>query len=72
MEQLTIQYPTDTTHPQQSIPMYLIHSLQQPFCNNADCWCQTNKANIVPLLAAITQGDMLLHEAATFADGSAI
>jgi len=69
MEQLTIPYPTDTAHPQPSIPIYFIHSIKQPFCNNPSCWCKTNKARIAPLLKAVQTGEMLLSQAASFANG---
>jgi hypothetical protein len=72
MEQLTTTYPTDTTHPQQSIPIYFIHSIELPFCPLPGCWCQANKANITPLLTALNKGELTVSAVTTFADDTAL
>lgn len=64
--ELTLRGATDTAHPQPVVPVYLIHSLEQPFCDRQRCWCQQGKAQITPILAALKTGSLLLSDAADF------
>jgi hypothetical protein len=65
---LTLRTPTDTATPQPVIPIFFIHTIENPFCDQPVCWCQASKAGIAPLLTDIRNGDMLLHEADVFTD----
>jgi len=67
--QLTIGFETDTSHPRSVIPIYFVHTLEQPFCSHPLCECHRDQAHIALLVAAIQQGEMTLREAADFADG---
>ena len=64
MEHLFVRGNTDTAHPQAVVPIYFIHTIQQPFCNRPGCWCQTNKARVTPLLDALKNDELMLREAA--------
>lgn len=63
------QYPaflaqdTDTAHPRTPIPILCLHSLSQPFCENAACACQRGKRDAARLLGAIAEGNLTLQEA---------
>lgn len=72
MEPLTLYYPTNTAHPQPSIPIYFIHSLERPCCSRPGCWCQANKGNITQLLTAVEAGTLTVSEVTTFADDTAL
>ena len=56
---------TDTAHSQPTIPVYVIHSIDRPFCPFPGCWCQTNQARITQVLLAVREGALLLAEADT-------
>ena len=60
---LDIRTITDTAHPQTIVPIYFIHTIQQPFCSLSGCWCQANKAQITKVLLAVQAGEWLLAEA---------
>jgi hypothetical protein len=60
---LTLRGSTDTTHPHPIIPIYVIHSIDHPFCPQPDCWCKNNQAQIAKTLLAIRVGALLLSEA---------
>ena len=60
---------SDTARPITDIPIYFIHSLEQPFCDRSGCWCQSNQAPITQLLTATKTGALLLGKAENFADG---
>jgi hypothetical protein len=66
---LTLPFETDTSTPRSVVPIYCIHTPEQPFCANPLCACHQNQAHIAALVAAIQQGEMTLREAADFADG---
>ncbi len=72
MDQFTLRIPTDTACPQDIIPIYLMHTLENPFCPLPSCWCHTDQARIAVLLEAINNGEMTLREAANFADGRTV
>ncbi len=59
---------TDTASPRQRIPVYYIHSLQQPFCPNPMCKCHSQQQEIKRLLGNIVDGIMTLREAADLID----
>lgn len=69
MEQYTLRYQTDTAHPQQIIPIYVIHTLERPFCQFPDCQCHTNQEEIAKLLEFVNNGLMTIREAADFVNG---
>jgi hypothetical protein len=60
---------TDTATPQKPIPIYFVHSLEQPYCRNEQCECHRRQREVARLLRLITDGIMTLREAADFADG---
>ncbi len=60
---------TDTATPQQPIPIYFIHSLEQPYCRNRDCECHRSQREVARLLGLIADGIMTLREAADFMNG---
>lgn len=59
---------TDTASPNLPIPVYFIHSLEQPFCKNPFCKCHWQQREIRHLLGNIVEGEMTLKEAADFLD----
>ena len=67
-----LRIETDTTYPYDIVPIYLIHTLENPFCPLPGCWCHTDQARIAPLLEHVRNGIMTLHEAANFADGRTV
>ena len=60
---------TDTATPQKPIPIYFIHSLQNPYCRNAACECHTYQREIARLLGLVNDGILTLREAADLANG---
>ena len=71
MEHLNIYPPTDTAHAQSIVPIYLIHTIQNLFCDRPGCWCHTNQARIAQLLEAMKRQELCLADAASFADEKA-
>ncbi len=69
---LAVRVPTDTAHPQEIVPIYLIHTLENPFCSLPGCWCHTDQARITPLLEAIKHGEMTLQETVNFVEGRTV
>ena len=69
--ELFVRSDTDTAHAQAVVPIYLIHTIQKPFCNHPGCWCQANQTRIVQLLADLKRRELLVSEAASFADEKA-
>ncbi len=65
-EPLTLAITTDTQTPQTVVPVFLIHSLQNPFCNNPRCVCQEQRKQKTSLLASIIRGEITLHHASSF------
>jgi hypothetical protein len=59
---------TDTARPQQHIPIYFIHSLEQPFCTNPKCKCQWQQKEVRRLLGSILEGEITLRQAANLLD----
>jgi hypothetical protein len=59
------QSVTDTAAPAiSSIPVYVIHSFDQPFCQTATCPCHTYQQEVVRLLVSIIEGRVELEPAA--------
>lgn len=63
---------TDTAYPYDIVPIYLVHTVDNPFCPLPGCWCHTDQERIALLLEAIKEGEMTLREAADFADGRTV
>ncbi|MEO8954419.1 MAG: hypothetical protein ABI396_19215 [Ktedonobacteraceae bacterium] len=67
---LLTEYPplaplvTDTSRPQQRIPVYYFHSVQQPYCSNPTCQCHWMQQEVRRLLGHIIDGIYTLREAA--------
>jgi len=59
---------TDTASPQQRIPVYYIHSLNQPFCPDPACKCHRQQQEVKKLLHSIVDGILTLREAADLID----
>lgn len=63
---------TDTVaSPALPIPVYFIHSFEQPFCHRATCPCHTCQQEVVKLFVSIIEGQVELEPAAALlvADG---
>ncbi len=72
MHQMTVRGNTDTVHPQAVVPIYPIHTLENPFCPLPGCECHTNQEAIARLLEQVGDGLLTLREAADFADGGLV
>ncbi len=68
MDALVFRYQSDTAHPQDIVPIYFVHTMERPFCQEPSCWCHTAQASAAMLLEAVQRGVMVLHSAADFAD----
>jgi len=64
-----LRIETDATYPYDIVPIYLIHTLENPFCPLPGCWCHTDQERIAPLLEQIKEGVLTLREAVDFVDG---
>lgn len=62
MDQFKLHAPTDTVYPQEEIPIYLIHTLQQPFCSHPDCWCRANNQRKIRLLNATQNNELVVYQ----------
>jgi hypothetical protein len=68
------QYPvpqqvvTDTVIPILVVPVYFIHSFEQPFCTEASCTCQRHRQEVVKLFVQIIEGHVELKQTATLID----
>lgn len=72
MDAFILRYQSDTVNQQDIVPIYFIHSIENPFCPIPSCWCHTDQARIADLLKHIENGVMTLREAANFADGRTV
>lgn len=55
---------TDTAAlPTPSLPMYFIHSFEQPFCTNPRCRCQSQRQEVIKLFVQLIEGKLLLEQA---------
>ena len=57
------QAVTETAAPIPSIPVYSIHSFEQPFCSDASCICQAHRSEVVSLFVQIIEGHVQLEPA---------
>lgn len=69
---LALRVIGNTAHPQDNVPIYLMHTLENPFCPLPGCWCHTDQERIALVLEAIKNGEMTLREAADFVDGRTV
>jgi hypothetical protein len=63
---LTLAFATDTQTPQTIVPILLIHSLKEPFCDNPHCVCQTERVRKNAVLLSITRGEAILRASSHF------
>lgn len=60
--------PQDVTNiavpPTSSVPVYCIHSFEQPFCANVHCSCHTHEQNVARLFVTLIEGRLELEPAA--------
>ena len=68
----TLRVESDTAHPQDAVPIYLFHTVDNPFCPLPGCWCHTDQERIAPLLDQIKAGVLTLREAADFTEGKLV
>jgi len=54
----------ETGHPLPSVPVYCIHSFEQPFCQNTTCRCHTHQQEVVRWFVSIIEGRVELGPAA--------
>lgn len=59
---------TDTAHLKQAVPIYYIHTLQQPFCPNLSCKCHRQQTEVKRLLNNIADGVMAVKKVADLID----
>ena len=64
---VTLSFVTDTTRPHEVVPVFLIHTIEHPFCSNPGCICHLNHVVVAALLTVIQRGEMTLHDTAHFA-----
>ncbi len=62
----------NTVVSQPIVPIYVVHTMEKPFCPNPLCACQQNQAQIVLLLLALERGEMILREASDFVDSKTL
>ena len=56
---------TDTVAPPtSSVPVYFIHSFEQPFCADARCTCHAQQQEAMRLFVTIIEGHVQLEQAA--------
>ena len=71
---LLTEYPllpplvTDTAYPLARIPVYSVHSLEQPFCRDLKCQCHSRQQEVARLLGSMLEGNLTLREAANLLD----
>ncbi len=63
---LTLRFATDTSVPQPIVPVFLVHSLSDPFCDNPYCICQVERIRKNALLLSITRGEAILRASEHF------
>jgi hypothetical protein len=64
-----LAFTTDTQMSQPIVPVFLIHTLEQPFCSQPACACHQNQVAVTALLAAIDQGALTIEEITTIPKG---
>ena len=60
---LVLSNETDTQTPRQQIPIYYIHTLKAPFCQNRLCACFDRRHDATRTFGRISAGRYLLGEA---------
>lgn len=68
MSQFTVRGNTDTAHAQATVPIYLVHTLEDPFCPLPGCECHIDQKEITRLLEQVNNGSLILQNAAAFAE----
>jgi hypothetical protein len=68
---LTLRQESDTLTPRSIVPIFLVHTVDKPFCINPYCECHQKQEQIAKLLEETSQGKLTLREAADFANGKA-
>ena len=63
---LTLAFETDTSAPCTTVPVFLIHSLENPFCANPHCVCQAERASKNALLFSIRRGEAIVYASTHF------
>lgn len=58
--QLFLREDTDTATPRTPIPIYFIHTLSAPFCQNTQCLCHGNILTVTRLLGEAVEGMLFL------------
>lgn len=56
--------PDTPAPPTPSVPVYFIHSFEQPFCDDARCTCHAHEQEVVRLFVSIIEGRVELEPAA--------
>jgi hypothetical protein len=69
---LNLRTNTDTSYPQDIVPIYFIHTPEMPFCPLPGCECHTNQQEIAKLLEQVKEGILTLCEAVLFVDGRTV
>lgn len=72
MHQFTLRTASDTAYSHEIVPIYLIHTIENPFCPAPSCWCHRDQERIARLLEHVESSEMTLREAADFADGRTV
>ena len=65
---LTLACETDTSAPRTMVPVFLIHSLDHPFCGNLHCVCQADIASKNAMLFSIRRGEAIVYASTHFQD----
>lgn len=62
---------TETVTPPSDVPIFLIHTIDRPFCAYAACACSCheNQAEVRKLLHLVNEGVLTLREAADTQEG---
>ena len=61
-----LPHETDTATPYTPVPIYYIHTLDQPFCSNALCACQRREKSRIGLLRGLIEGILIVIEVTAF------
>jgi hypothetical protein len=62
------QVITDTVIPIPPVPVYVIHSFEQPFCQEGACSCHAHRQEVVRWFVKIVEGQVALEPAAHLLD----
>lgn len=67
-EQPFLHQDTDTAHLHTPVPIFFIHSFEQPFCTEENCSCQRQPQEVRQLFIQIVEGKLALEKAADLLD----